>query len=164
MLRLSWMISSGIALLGVMVIEHFFSLSAEETAGGGNLGAVGIVLVLPFILLSLFTTFRYFVEAARNAKDKILRACLLIGGVALIAVLIYFSLEYKNQVFIELGGTTKDEGSKIFGYPVLNEYTNNVFINFYTFALIQTISAVIGGIVGIFKPTKTIQATDDFQA
>lgn len=155
MLRLSWMISLGIALLGVMVIEHFFSLSAEDLAGSGNLGAVGITLVLPFILLSLFTTFRYFVEVARKAQDKILRACFLIGGVALIGALIYFSLDYKEQVYSDLGGTTKDVGSKIFGFPALNEYTNQVFINFYTFALIVTISAVIGGIVGTLKPVKT---------
>ncbi|WP_332649819.1 nucleoside-diphosphate sugar epimerase [Lysinibacillus sp. 54212] len=158
MLRLSWMISLGIALLGVMVIQHFFSLSAEERAGGGNLGAVGITLVLPFILLSLFTTFRYFVDKARKAQDKILRALFLIGGIALIGALIYFSLNYKDGVYIELGGTTKDEESKIYGFPVLNEYTNHVFINFYTFALIQTISAVFGGIIGTLKQIKTDEA------
>ena len=153
MLRLSWLISIGISLFGVLLIEHFFTLTADGTeAHGGNLGAVGIALIAPFILLSLFITFRYFTERSRQASERILRICLLIGGGALAAALLYYALDYSNEVYTTLGGTTKDKGSVIYQFPVLNEYTNKIFINFYTFALIHTVSAILGGLFGVLKP------------
>ena len=155
MLRLSWMISVGISLFGVLLIEHFFTIKADESgAASGNLGALGLALVAPFILLSLFITFRYFTELSRQAKDRILRVCLLIGGIALAGALMYFALDYKDDVYASLGGTTNEKGSVIYGFPILNEYTNNIFINFYTFALLHTISAIAGGVLGIFRPQK----------
>ena len=153
MLRLSWLISIGISLFGVLLIEHFFTLTVDNTeAHGGNLGAVGLALVAPFILLSLFITFRYFTERSRKARDQILRICLLIGGGFLAVALLYYAIDYKDAVYATLGGTTKDNGSMIYQFPVLNEYTNKIFINFYTFALIHTVSAILGGLFGVLKP------------
>ena len=63
MLRLSWLISIGISLFGVLLIEHFFTITADDSGrANGNLGAVGLALVLPFILLSLSTFFVGFTE------------------------------------------------------------------------------------------------------
>lgn len=157
MLRLSWLISVGISLFGVLLIEHFFTITADETGtAGGNFGAVGLALVAPFVFLSLFITFRYFTELSRQAMDRILRVCLLIGGTALAGAFLYFALDYKDDVYASLGGTTADKGSIIYGFPVLNEYTNNIFINFYTFALVHTISALAGGVLGIIRPQKQL--------
>lgn len=162
MLKLSWLISIGISLFGVMIIEHFFSLSPEGVAKTGNLGAVGIALVIPFILLSLLTTFRYFAELFRNLKDKLLTIILVIAGIGLIVATAYYANDYKNEVYATLGGTTKDANSIIFGFPILNEYTNRIFINFYTFAFVHTISAVAGGIFGLIKPKKeNVQEEDE---
>lgn len=162
MLRLSWLISIGISLLGVMIIEHFFSLSPEGVSEGGNLGAVGITLVIPFILLSLVTTFRYFTEASRMFKDSILRVILIMAGIGLILATAYYANDYKNEVYTSLGGTTKDVSSIIYGFPMLNEYTNHIFINFYTFAFVHMISAVAGGVFGMIKPKKEIEQYEDY--
>ena len=161
MLRLSWLISMGISLFGVMIIEHFFTLNPDGESGDGNLGAVGLALVIPFLLLSIFTTFRLFLQTSRHAKDNMMRTILLVFGVALLAVVTYYAIEYKNDAFVALGGTTKDPGSTIYGYPLLNQYTNHIFVNFYTFAIIHTASALIGAVVGIFKPEKPMSNVEE---
>lgn len=152
MMRLSWLISIGISLFGVLLIEHFFTMKVEDIpAANGNLGALGLALVAPFILLSLFITFRYFLTVSRQSKDPLMRSIYLGFGIVFTMTLIYFALDYKNDIFAELGGTTKDPDSIVYGFPWLNEYTNRVYINFYTFAFIHSLVAIIGAVYGIFS-------------
>lgn len=157
MLRKSWLISIAISLFGVMIIEYFFTFKLDDTVKHGNLGIVGLALITPFILLSLFVTFRFFMELARGSKDSILRNILVIAGIGLIIATGYYAVQYKNDVYASLGGTTYDPQSQIYGLPVLNEYTNRVFINYYTFLFIHTISAVLGAIYGVVKPKKAAE-------
>ena len=154
MLRLSWLISMGISLFGVMIIQHFFTVKPDEVANAGNLGALGIALVAPFILLSLFTTYRFFLESSRHAKDHMMRMIYFVFGVALVVVLIYYAIDYKADVFARLGGDTKTVGSQIYGFPLLNEYTNSIFINFYTFGIVHTIIGLAGAVLGMLRPVK----------
>lgn len=157
MLRKSWLISIAISLFGVMIIEYFFTFQLDDTVKHGNLGIVGLALITPFILLSLFVTFRFFMELSRGSKDSILRNILVIAGIGLIIATGYYAVQYKNDVYASLGGTTYDPQSQIYGLPVLNEYTNRVFINYYTFLFIHTISAVLGAIYGVVKPKKAAE-------
>lgn len=154
MLRLSWLISMGISLFGVMIIQHFFTMKPDDVANGGNLGALGLALVIPFLILSIFITFRFFVENARRTNDQLMRLIYLVFGVALLAVLIYYANDFKNDIYVSLGGDTKTPDSQIYGFPILNEYTNNIFLNVYTFGIIHTISGLLGALIGIFKPAK----------
>lgn len=157
MLRKSWLISIAISLFGVMIIEYFFTFQPDDAVKHGNLGIVGLALITPFILLSLFVTFRFFMELSRETKDSILRNILVIAGIGLIIATGYYAVQYKNDVYASLGGTTYDPQSQIYGLPVLNEYTNRVFINYYTFLFIHTISAVLGAIYGVVKPKKAAE-------
>ncbi|MEK4230269.1 nucleoside-diphosphate sugar epimerase [Solibacillus sp. FSL H8-0538] len=154
MLRLSWLISMSISLFGVMIIENFFTLSPEGQPGAGNLGAIGLALVMPFLLLSILTTYRFFLQVSRRSTDRMMGTIMLFFGFALIGVLVYYAIDYKNEAFAALGGNTNNPESTIYGYPLLNQYTNHIFINFYTFAVVHTTFALIGAIVGIFKPKK----------
>lgn len=151
MLRLSWLISLGISLFGVLLIEHFFTMEPDDIANGGNLGALGLALILPFVLLSLFITFRYFTELTRAAKDSLIRSIYIGFGFALLIFVVYYAIGYKDDVYATLGGDTKAAGSVIYGFPLLNEYTNRVFINFYTFTAIHLVSALAGAFFAILK-------------
>lgn len=153
-LKLSWLISLGISLIGFLVIEHFFTIQPEKVSGSGNLGAVGITLILPFLLLSLLTTCRYFLVLFQNTIGQINKIITVISGFILIGIFIYFSIDYKNDVINSLNGPTWDPESEIYGLPTLNQYTNHIFFNFYTFALVHTISGTIGTIIGILKREK----------
>lgn len=154
MLKLSWLISLGISLFGFLMIEHFFTIQPEGTSGNGNLGAVGIALVLPFLILSLFTTFRYSSTIVYQAKDPLNRIFMITSLIVLIGVFIYFAYSYQQDVIKLLGGPTSNPDSKIYQYPILNQFTNHIFFNFYTFGLIHTVSGLIGSIFGWFKPKK----------
>lgn len=157
MIRLSWLISMGISLFGVILIEHFFTLKLNhQSTVNGNLGAVGLALILPFILLSLFITFRYFTDLSRKSKDNISRGIYIGFGFALLVVVTYFALDYKQSVYADLGGNTKDPNSIIYQFPILNEYTNNIYINFYTFLMIHTVAALVGSFFGIFYKKKQL--------
>lgn len=152
MMRLSWLISMGISLFGVLLIEHFFTMKlGDEASVSGNLGALGLALTAPFILLSLFITFRYFLTISRNSADPLMRSIYIGFGIVFLIAITYFAVDYKNSIFAQLGGTTKDPNSSIYGFPWLNEYTNRVYINFYTFATSHALVAIVGAIYGIFR-------------
>jgi len=144
----------GISLFGVLIIQHFFTVKPDDVANGGNLGALGLALVAPFIILSLFITFRFFTESARNAKDQLMRMIYLVFGIALLVAFIYYANDFSNNVYASLGGDTKTPGSTIYRFPLLNEYTNHVFLNFYTFGIVHSVSALIGAANGILKSAK----------
>ena len=120
MLRLSWLISMGISLFGVMIIEHFFTLNPDGESGAGNLGAVGLALVMPFLLLSVFTTFRLFLQTSRHAKDNMMRTILLVFGVALLAVVTYYAIEYKNDA--EYVAVNTQAAADWFNYCMTEQY------------------------------------------
>ncbi|MEG0472160.1 MAG: nucleoside-diphosphate sugar epimerase [Solibacillus sp.] len=157
MLRLSWLISMGISLFGVMLIQHFFTMKPDDVAQAGNLGALGLALAAPFILLSLFTTYRFFLVTSSQARDQLMRLIYLIFGVALLVVLTFYAIEFKNDVYASLGGNTQTKGSQIYGFPALNEYTNHVFLNFYTFGIVHVISGLVATVIGIFKKTTVMR-------
>ncbi|MDN4493625.1 nucleoside-diphosphate sugar epimerase [Ureibacillus aquaedulcis] len=147
MIRLSWLISLGISLLGFLIIGHFFTIQPDETANNGSLGFIGIIFVLPFLLLSIFITFRYILALTRSTTDRLMKSFSIIGGILLVGVLLYFSLDYKNGVLAALDGSAV--GPTL---PKLNEYTYTIYFNFYTFALIHAIVGVIAAVVGVVKP------------
>ncbi|MFC7684434.1 nucleoside-diphosphate sugar epimerase [Ureibacillus sp. GCM10028918] len=147
MIRLSWFISLGISLLGFLIIGNFFTIQPEEPVSNGSLGWIGIILVLPFLLLSIFITFRYILTLTRTATDRLMKSLSIVAGVLLIGVLIFFSLDYKNDILAAL-----DESSVGLIFPKLNEYTYTIYFNFYTFALIHTIIGVIAAVVGALNP------------
>ena len=145
MIRLSWFISCGIAIFGVMVVQYFFQMKSET----GSLGIVGITLVIPFVLLCLFITFKYFSNLALIKMDSIMRIVYIVFGVLFIVAVTYFAVDYKNTVFTALGGTTLDEDSAIYGMSWLNEKTSVIYFNFYTILIAISTTAFIGYVRGL---------------
>ncbi|RHW33432.1 nucleoside-diphosphate sugar epimerase [Lysinibacillus yapensis] len=152
MLRLSWLISLGISLLGFLIIGQFFTIQPEDTLENTNLGFIGIILVCPFLFLSLFTTFRFFFILAGMAKNRLLKVLSFVLGLLLIGVLFYFIMDYKNGIILD--GPTMELNSTFYNLPMLNEFTYTIFFNFYTFAFIHSISGLMGGIFSVLKNKK----------
>lgn len=152
LLRLSWLISLGISLLGFLIIGQLFTMQPQE-GDSGNFGFIGIVFVMPFLILSLFTTFRYFFTLSRNTNNYLLRVVSIVGGVLLIGIFTYYSIDFQQTIHTTLGDVIADPN-----LPFLNEYTHKIFFNFYTFALIHTVFGVLGALIGL---TRTRNADDE---
>ena len=150
MQKLSWLISLGITLIGFLSIQQFFTIQPEGVSANGNLGLVGIVIVTPFLLLSLYTTYRFFLVRIKEGKDKVMKIISIFVGFFMIAVLFYLVIDYKNTVV-----TSLESNINIDEFPQLNEFTFDIFFNFYTYALVHTVSGVIGTMVGFIQPKKT---------
>ena len=152
LLRLSWLISLGISLLGFLIIGHFFTIQPDEFMSNGSLGFIGIIFVLPFLLLSIFTTFRFFFTFTRATTNQLMKSLSIGGGFLLIAVLVYLTLKYKNENLSSIGEAIIEPNPTFFNLPMLNEYTYTIYFNFYTFALTHVIIAVIALFVGLILP------------
>ena len=152
LLRLSWLISLGISLLGFLIIGHFFTIQPDEFMSNGSLGFIGIIFVLPFLLLSIFTTFRFFFTFTQATTNQLMKTLSIGGGFLLIAVLVYLTLKYKNENLSSIGEAIIEPNPIFFNLPMLNEYTYTIYFNFYTFALTHVIIAVIASFVGLIVP------------
>lgn len=139
-MRLSFFISLCISLFGVLIVQNLFSSSGKPDQNI-YLGYIGIIFVAPFIILSLFITYRYFYTLVKNASDKSLRYTFVVASLLLLISLAYFSLKYKGEIVKNSDGF----------FPPLNENTYQVYLNFYTFALVHTISAFFGSLFGMIK-------------
>ena len=150
MKRLSWFISCGIAIFGVMIVQYFFQMKSET----GSLGIVGIALVFPFVLLCLFITFHYFSYLASLKVERVVQFIYFVFGLLFIGFLLYSALDYKNTVFMQLGGTIHDKDSAIYGMSWLNEHTSVIYFNFYTILAAISTTAFIGYVRGLIKEQK----------
>lgn len=150
MMRLSWIISSGLAIVGVMLIQYFFQFKSDT----GNLGIVGLAIVIPFVLLCIFITFRYFRFVSTQMNDKLMLMIYNIVGVGFIVALTYFATDYKNEVFMQLGGTAADPGSAVYGKFCLNGETANIYFNFYTILIVIMTTAVLASLSTFVKKVK----------
>lgn len=145
MLKVSWMISLAITLLGFLIIEYFYSYTPNT--GNGNLGFIGVTLIFPFLLLSLFVTFRFFLLFIRNSTNRFSPIFSIILGLLIIIASVYFTIDYKNTIF----NATGEIELSIFS---LTNETCRIYFNIYTFTLLHSVAGVVGLIVGVFSHNK----------
>ena len=102
----------------------------------------------------LFITSRYFYTASKAMFDKLILIFYNIFGIALALALIYFAVDYHDEVFQTLGGGTSNPSSKIYGEFWLNGETCKVYFNFYTIVALITVTAVISSLCSFFIKDK----------
>lgn len=139
MIRLSWLISLAISFFGMLIVGQLFLVQPKGATG--NLGFIGMIFLIPFLLLSLLATFRYFATFSRSAQKGSKMSGMLLG-VLLIAFFSYFFLNDEAM-----------EG--------LDEKTSQAYLNFYIFGLIHSISGVLGIVYGILKPIEITESIEE---
>lgn len=135
-IRLSWLISLAITFFGFLIVNQLFETEVSGTTG--NLGFICMIFLFPFILLSLFTTFRYFLTVVRIRKNRG-KWLVIYGGLLLTAFFLYLFMDMKNSI-----------GASLFE---ISEETGQLYFDVYTFGLIHSISGVLGALYGSFNPT-----------
>lgn len=141
-------ISITIALLAASVLLFYFiallTAAPSQISGNGNPGLIPIMLAIPVYLAFQWVYYGLLLQWFQGADGRFTSSVLL----SVSAIMIWAVIGEMNdvQALLALLGDWNHPDSKLYRYPLLNQYTNTMFFNFYTFIggmLLTTLSAVI---------------------
>lgn len=124
-----WLVLS----LAFIYLVDLFTIRPHVISGNGNLG---LLIVAPTLLFFVFFGKSFWkslgVLRVRPSTSMIM------GSGAFVLFILFCILEYQFAVNLikELGGSSKEPESRIYRFPWLNQYTNTLFINVYTFGIL----------------------------
>jgi hypothetical protein len=131
MLSRQLMIYFLLCIIAIVMVREF-SFSPEFFSGNGD----PIILIFPFVLLT-FALFGYelFLKLkVASFKVSTWRNVVVCSFIVLLAAS-GLEFAYFSELIQKLGGPPTNEESRIFSLPWLNQYTNIIFVNFYTFLI-----------------------------
>lgn len=137
-------ISIFLSFLGFYLVENVFTISPDVWSGNGNLGILIMMLFSPVFVISYFFTYKLTREISTNIKVKKVRIVILIFCVISCALLIIPIITYIDELIIALDGTPAEPESKIYRFGWLNQYTNGIYFNVYTFFLSHLLAIILG--------------------
>ncbi len=121
-----------------LYLVGLFTIRPEVTSGNGNLGLI-------FVLLAVIIFLRFAKNLWKSLGTLVLqpRTWKFVSLGSLFVLLLASFLEYRYTLNLidQLGGTPAQKSSRIYRYSWVNQYTNTLFINVYTF--IMLISGVV---------------------
>jgi hypothetical protein len=120
-----------LCFIAILMVREF-SFSPESFSGNGN----PVILLFPFVLLT-FSLFGYelFLRLKEASYKKAAWRNVVLCSFILFLAASMLEFVYFNELIQKLGGPPTDEASRIFHFPWLNQYTNTIFVNFYTFLI-----------------------------
>ncbi|GEN45542.1 hypothetical protein [Alkalibacillus haloalkaliphilus] len=147
------LVISGIGFYYVNVM----TVSPDVISGNGNLGLLVSILFLPVWVMGLYWSYRVARNRSQNQQKVylfILIVVLLICG----SLLAFPLINNAHELINHLGGTPTDPDSVIYRFGWLNQYTNSMFFNLYTFLIIHILAVVIGIISAIFISYRDLES------
>ncbi|MGI8385887.1 hypothetical protein [Robertmurraya sp. P23] len=116
-------------------LVDLFTIKPSVTSGNGN---VGLLFLIPaLIVFFLFARSFWRILGSIQLKSSTL-VLIRFGGIILLLLFCFLEYNFTINLINNLGGAPGNESSRIYRYPWLNQYTNTVFINFYTLGLMVT--------------------------
>lgn len=153
MKKLSWYLSLAITFAGFIIINYFFTLDKGEELGNFNPAFIPLVVLAPFLLLSLFITVHIGANYFHNATiAKVILGIILILLIFVLAA----ATEYKYVVdqIEAFGGNWNDSNSIIYNLSPFNSYTNDWYFNESVFLILHALAFSLGSLM---KNTKEEQ-------
>jgi hypothetical protein len=120
-----------LCLTSIVMVKEF-TFGPEAYSGNGN----PVILLFPFVILtfSLFG-FEWFVRLRETQFQSKIWVQLLMWSLVLLIASIILEIFFVKDLVQQLGGTPTNADSRIYRYPWLNQYTNTLFVNVYTFLI-----------------------------
>jgi hypothetical protein len=120
-----------LCIIAIVMVKEF-SFRPESFSGKGN----PAILIFPFVLLT-FSLFGY--ELYLKLKEAIIEKAawrnIMVCSFLLLLACTAFEISYFNELIHKLGGSPTNRASRIYHFPWLNQYTNTIFVNYYTFLI-----------------------------
>lgn len=146
MKNLSWYLSLAITFTGFTIINYFFTIEKGEELGNFNPAFIPMVILVPFLLLSLFITVHIGASYFHNATiGKTILAIVLIVLIFVLAG----ATEYKYVVdqLDAFGGSWNDSSSILYNLSPFNGYTNDWYFNESVFLLLHALAFSLGSLL-----------------
>jgi hypothetical protein len=138
-------LAGGVVLSLVFIyLVDLFTVKPHVISGNGNLG---LIFVVPTMISFIFFA-KSFWKWLGLLRVNASRSTMIIVG-AFVLFILFSILEYKFAINLinDLGGSPKEPASRIYRFPWLNQYTNTLFINVYTFGILATGIALMKNIL-----------------
>ncbi|WP_236015731.1 hypothetical protein [Planococcus soli] len=129
---------------GFILIENVFTIQPSVTSGNGNLGLLVIICLSPIFIGSYLYTFKRTRELISKEQNKMISILVISFSLLLGGFMVFLIINYRSDLIVALGGTPSNPDSRIFRYGWLNQYTNSIYFNAYTFILTHSLAFAIG--------------------
>jgi hypothetical protein len=130
-----------------------FTMNPVTISGNGNLA----ILVSPFAILA-FLLFGIDVVMTLLNANLTLKAIMyfILGSLLVLGISIVLEYHFAVDLIHRLGGPPTEESSRIYRFGWLNQYTNTIFINFYTLVIfISTLTFFTSSVLWITQRLKS---------
>jgi len=151
----------GIRFLVLLILELIALYLVDSTtfryqtggtiSGNGNPGLIMLaVAVLLFVFLFRYTFLWFYRIFQANPGRR--KTSLLVAISALIVLLAsaIFQSRKVEALKLHLNGFTKDEGSVVYRFGWINQYTNNLFFNAYILAAGISLAVILAWVLSKF--------------
>lgn len=142
-------------LIDIFTIEY---KGNGRISGNGNLGLLFVIPVIPIYLFTLVLVYNVSRSFYRNLKNIFV---LLSVFLPLLCICLYGEYHFAHSLFDHLGGGPSTPKSVIYRWPLLNQYTNTLFFNIFTFTTGFLLSLMISLYVELFIRRKINQSINN---
>jgi hypothetical protein len=126
-------------------LVDLFTFKPNVISGNGNLG---LIFVVPALVLFLLFARSLWQGLGMLEVSSSLWMKTGWGAFSLFFLFCFLEYQFVIHLIASLGGSPEMVSSKIYRYPWLNQYTNTIFINFYTLSIMGTGVTVLKIILG----------------
>lgn len=127
-----------------IVLVSIFTIPPTKISGNGNIGLIFVPFAVIFYLSFLLTSFLLL-------RGHLSRWFSMIFGLILLVISFYQEYYLVSRQINTLGGWIDNPNSKIYRLNWVNQYTNDMWINMYTFLFGIAILFIIISIYGKTK-------------
>ncbi|KJE29037.1 putative membrane protein [Geobacillus kaustophilus] len=127
-----------LACLFMIYLTKLFTMKPHVISGNGNPGMIFIILSALLFFFFGREIWKIMNNAAYSKKKWLF---ITISSLFILCLSAFLEISYFVNLIKQLGGPPSNTNSKIYRYNWVNQYTNTLYVNIYTFCIF--ISSVI---------------------